>query len=177
MKLDPLMVMQNLYIIHGKPGWSSQFMISAWNRTGRFGPIQYTFTGTPGSDDWSCSASSTDLASGVTLTGTTVSIRMAKAEGWYQKKGSKWQTIPEQMMRYRAATFMVRAYAPELTMGVPTADENRDVYDPGPVQSQKSEVVKAIESLPIEGEIVPSAVAGEFVPPTDEEIRNGVDVM
>ena len=28
MNADPLMVMQNLYIVHGKPSWSSQFLIS-----------------------------------------------------------------------------------------------------------------------------------------------------
>jgi hypothetical protein len=54
---------------------------------------------------------------------------MAKAEGWFDKSGSKWKTMPEQMLRYRSASFFVRAYAPELSLGIATDDEARDVID------------------------------------------------
>ncbi|WP_252151905.1 hypothetical protein [Acinetobacter sp. ANC 4177] len=51
---------------------------------------------------------------------------MAVKEGWYQKNGSKWQSMPEQMLRYRAASFFGRIYAPDLLMGLRTQEEELD---------------------------------------------------
>ena len=33
---SPMMVMQNLYVVHGNVGWSSKFLIAALNTCGRF---------------------------------------------------------------------------------------------------------------------------------------------
>jgi len=54
---------------------------------------------------------------------------MAVAEGWFGKAGSKWQTMPEVMLRYRAASFFGKLYAPELLMGIQTAEEIHDTID------------------------------------------------
>lgn len=129
MGADPLMVIQNLHIVHGRPGWSAQFLIATFNKCGRFSAIRYEFTGQEGSDSWGCRAKATELATGEVLAGTTVTIAMAKREGWYQKSGSKWQSMPEQMLMYRAASWFVRAYAPEIAMGLQTAEEMRDTYE------------------------------------------------
>lgn len=129
MGADPMMCMQNLVIVHGRPGWSAQFLIATFNKCGRFSAIRYEFTGQEGTDTWGCRAKATELATGEVLTGTTVTIAMAKKEGWYQKNGSKWQTMPEQMLMYRAASWFVRAYAPEIAMGLQTAEEMRDTYE------------------------------------------------
>tara|TARA_R110002110_G_scaffold22933_3_gene88235 strand:- start:3872 stop:4582 length:711 start_codon:yes stop_codon:yes gene_type:complete len=131
MGADPIMVMQNLYMVHGRPGWSSQFLIACFNQTGRFEPIRYEFSGTEGKDDWGCTAVSKDLAAGGDeLRGPKITIKIAKAEGWYSKSGSKWQTIPELMLRYRSAAWLVRTIAPELAMGLQTAEENADSEQP-----------------------------------------------
>jgi len=127
MRADTMMVMQNLHVIHGRPGWSSQFLIACFNTCGRFSAIRYVFTGKPGTDDFGCHAECTELATGEVISGTCVTMRMAKDEGWASKAGSKWKTMPEQMMRYRAATFLIRTTAPEIGMGLLTADEIRDV--------------------------------------------------
>ena len=129
MGADPLMVIQTLHIVHGRPGWSAQFLIATFNKCGRFSAIRYEFTGQEGSDLWGCRAKATELATGEVLAGTTVTIAMAKKEGWFTKNGSKWQTMPEQMLMYRAASWFVRAYAPEIAMGLQTAEEMRDVVD------------------------------------------------
>lgn len=126
---SPLMVMQNLYIVHGKPAWSSQFLIAAVNQCGRYTAMQYEWTGKQGEDAWTCRAFTKDKATGERVQGPAVSIAMAKKEGWYEKKGSKWQTIPELMLMYRAATFFARTNAPELTMGLASAEEAHDVID------------------------------------------------
>lgn len=126
MGADPLMVMQNLYVVHGRPGWSSQFLIACFNQTGRFAPIRYDFVGEEGTDQRGCVAVSKDLRTGDEVRGPLVTIDIAKKEGWYSKNGSKWPTIPELMLRYRAAAWMVRTVAPELGMGLQTEDELRD---------------------------------------------------
>ncbi len=123
---SPLMVMQNLYIVYGNPAWSSKFMIATFNQCGRFEPIHYREVGKKGSDDWGMQALSADLRSGQVLEGPVVTIGMAKQEGWYQKKGSKWPTMPELMLRYRAAAFFIRTTAPEISMGLMTREEVED---------------------------------------------------
>ena len=126
MGANPLMVMQNLYIVHGSPAWSAQFLIATFNKCGRFSSLRYEFVGSEGEDDWGCRAVTTELATREKLVGPLITIGLAKKEGWYSKPGSKWQTMPEQMLRYRAAAWLVRAYAPEIAMGLHTADEVQD---------------------------------------------------
>ena len=122
MSADPLMVMQNLYIVHGRPSFSSQFLISTFNSSGRFSALRYEWN----EDRTSCRAWAIERATGEKLEGSWISLDMAKKEGWSTKAGSKWQTMPEQMLMYRAASFFVRTYAPELAMGMSTTEE---IYD------------------------------------------------
>ncbi|HEU5479716.1 MAG TPA: hypothetical protein VFU90_07765, partial [Candidatus Tumulicola sp.] len=121
-----LMVMNNLDIVHGRPSWRATFLIATVNTCGRFTPIRFRFEGTRGTDAWGCRAVATDKASGEECVGTLITIALAKAEGWYGRNGSKWQTIPEQMLQYRAAAFWVRIYCPELANGMRTTDEESD---------------------------------------------------
>ena len=129
MGADPLMVMQNLYIVHGKPGWSSQFLISTFNTSGKFSALRYEWVGEEGKDDWGCRAWAIEKATGEKLVGSTVTIGLAKQEGWYDKNGSKWKTMPQQMLMYRAASWFIRVYAPELAMGMHTVEELGDIVD------------------------------------------------
>lgn len=126
MGANPLMVMQNLYVVHGRPAWSAQFLIATLNQSGKFSALRYEFQGEEGTDEWGCRAVTTELATGERLTGPLITIGLAKKEGWYSKNGSKWQTMPELMLRYRAAAWFVRAYAPEIAMGLQTVEEVRD---------------------------------------------------
>lgn len=129
MGADPLMVMQNLYVVHGRPSWSAQFLIACFNQCGRFSAMRYKWTGTEGNDNWSCQAHAKELGSGEVIVGPVISIALAKKEGWYAKNGSKWQSIPQLMLMYRAAAWLVRTHAPELSMGLQTDHETHDVYD------------------------------------------------
>lgn len=127
MKMPPLMVMQNLYVVYGNVGWSSKFLIASVNTSGKFAtPLRYEFKGTQGKDDWGCRACATDVEGNV-LKGSWVDIAMAKSEGWYTKNGSKWKTMPELMLQYRAGAFFQRAYAPEISMGLVSAEELQDI--------------------------------------------------
>ncbi len=126
---SPLMVMQNLYIVHGRPGWSSKFLIASFNQCGRFSAIRYIWSGTEGKDEWSCQAWATECATGEKITGPVISIALAKKEGWFQKSGSKWQTIPQLMLMYRAAGWLVNTHAPEISMGFNSTEELGDTFD------------------------------------------------
>lgn len=119
-------VMQAMTPIHGKPAWSATFLIATVNSCGRFTPLRFRFSGTPGADDHGCRAVAKDRDTQEELVGSLVTIGMAKAEGWFSRNGSKWKTMPEQMLQYRAASFWTRAYAPELSFGMHTEDEVRD---------------------------------------------------
>lgn len=121
---SPLMVMQNLNIIQGRPSWSSQFIISALNSCKRFTPLRFKMEGKD--DEYGCTAWAKDLT-GEILEGPKVTMKMAKDEGWATKAGSKWKTMPELMFRYRAAAFFGRLYAPDVLMGMGSADEADDI--------------------------------------------------
>ncbi|MBC3906239.1 hypothetical protein [Undibacterium umbellatum] len=188
MNADPLMIMQNLHVIEGRPSWSSQFIIAAINSCGRYSPLRFDLvkgeemdasfttyewenkkkipkTSTVRTHEMSCVAWAVELSTNQRLESPKISISMAVAEGWFGKNGSKWRTMPEVMLRYRAAAFFGRIYAPELLMGLPAAEEVHDVIDvelqkdgtyaateqpkadPKPPQS-KSEKTKQAESKP-----------------------------
>ena len=149
MGADPLMVMQNLYLIEGRPAWSAQFIMAAINSCGRFSALRFDiqdlgekeveYTTTEWVDrkkstvtkkikinDMSCVAFAVERETGERIESSKITIEMAVKEGWFTKNGSKWQTMPEQMLRYRSASFFGRVYAPELLMGLRSADEEQD---------------------------------------------------
>lgn len=127
MGVNPLTVMQNLDVIKGQPCWSSKFLIASLNACGRFSPIRYEDVK---EDDGRVRAWANDKETGERLNGVWVSMKMAKAEGWVSKTGSKWQTMPELMMRYRAASFFTKQYAPEISMGFQSREEVEDITSP-----------------------------------------------
>ncbi|MFZ7814665.1 recombinase RecT [Acinetobacter lwoffii] len=153
---DPMMIMQNLYLVDGRPSWSSQFIIAAINSSGRYSPLRFDITGgeeeveipyavtewvynqatkkkepvesnqTARVKNYKCVAWVVEKATGERLESTPITMEMAVKEGWYQKNGSKWQSMPEQMLRYRAASFFGRIYAPDLLMGLRTQEEEME---------------------------------------------------
>ena len=153
MQADPLMVMQNLHIIEGRPSWSSQFIIAAINSCGRYSPLRFelteageptelTYTATERKNNnrtevqktitirhQECVAYAIEKETGERLDSPRVSIQMAIDEGWLTKNGSKWQTMPELMLRYRCASMFGRLYAPELLMGLQTTEETHDYIE------------------------------------------------
>lgn len=156
MKISPIGVMQNMHIIEGRPTWSSSFIISMINSSGKFSPlrfkyekignktVEYTYftwnaaTGKKNKpvtekvtiEDIACTAYATDKATGEIVYGPKVTLEMAVQEGWYNKSGSKWKTMPQLMISYRAAAFFGRLYVPEIMQGMHTDDEVEDFAEP-----------------------------------------------
>ena len=150
---DPLMTMQNLVIVQGRPTWSSQFLIATFNTCGRFSAIRYEFFGEKGTDEYGCRATATELSTGEKLVGTDVTISISKSEGWYNRNGSKWKTMPQQMLMYRAAAWFIRAIAPELSMGLHTQEEIIDasvVETIKPVREKTQDLINPVDIKPTE---------------------------
>ena len=131
MRISPMVVMQNMVPIYGRPSWSSQFLIGTVNACGRFSPLRYIFDNED--EPTSCYCEAKDLASGEILRGEKITIAMAKAQGWWSRKDSKgaetskWPTMTGQMLRFRAASWWVRVFCPEISLGLGTQEEAIDV--------------------------------------------------
>jgi len=125
MRLSPLVVMQNMVPINGKPTWSASFLIATVNASGRFSPLRFVFD--DDANPSSCYAVATDKTTRDELRGQTITVEMAKAEGWWSRKGSKWPTMTGQMLTYRAASAWARIYCPEVSLGLVTPEEALDV--------------------------------------------------
>ena len=121
MGVTPLMVMQNLYVVKGKPSWSGQACMSFIKA--KYGDAMPIYTGERGTDSRGCYVRA-KTSEGEIIEGTEVTIAMAKAEGWMNN--SKWKNMPEQMLAYRAAAFFARVYCPEILMGVQVEGEVED---------------------------------------------------
>lgn len=153
LKEDPLAVAQNIYFVGGKPGWSAKYMISKANQYGIFkGPIQWEVSGK--GETLSVTAHAT-LKEGGKRIEATCDMAMAKAEGW--TRNSKYNTMPEVMLRYRSATFLINWYCPEVMMGLPTTEENQDMLDVTPrdeyvgTAPSASEILSSLpEAAPVE---------------------------
>ncbi len=141
---DPLMVMQNLYVVYGTPSWSSKFMIAMFNQCGRYESIRYEETGKKGTDTQGVIAWAKEKSTGEILKGPEVTIGIAKKERWFDKDGSKWKTMPEQMLRYRAAAWFIRTTAPELSMGLQMEDEVKDTINVTPQTIMKEPFAEEI---------------------------------
>jgi|GEM_PF-1152971 len=137
-KANPFMVMQNMYIVHGRPGIEGKLVIALINQSGRFEPLQFE------QDENGCRAFAKEKKSGKILKGPKVTWEMVKAEGWDQPKQmkdgkgvikSKWETMPELMFMYRSAAFFARTHCPEVLLGMLTTEEIEDIIETRQVNS------------------------------------------
>lgn len=169
MDADPFAVMQSIYIVYGKPAFSANYLIGCFNGCGRFSCIKYEFFGQPGTMSYGCRAYATELRTGEKVVGPDVTLEMAKREGWLDKKGSKWQTLPQLMLQYRAATFLIRTTAPELALGMRTSEEINDeviTINAEPSFSQKQEALKQeMQALSEKAQVIDVSVQAESVAP------------
>ena len=144
LRTSPLMVMQNLNVIQGRPSWSAQFLIAMVNGSGKY-DMELQFDEKTDKDGKPFSCQCWTERKGRKVTGIVVDMDMAKAEGWVQKNGSKWKTMPQVMLRYRAASFFARMNCPELTLGYYSQDEIIDGdFKEYPLEDMKKQVEEEI---------------------------------
>ena len=143
---DPLTMLLALYVVNGRPGWSASYMIARAKRAGiridwkierRPGALKYqreVWVGPKGQRSRkTVDATMPDLT--VTAIGRdsgdpapveyTVDSAQAIAAGWAENE--QYTHSAELMLRYRAATHLIRLYWPDVMLGLPTEDEIRTI--------------------------------------------------
>ena len=164
---SPLFVMQNLYVVKGKPSWSGQYcdaLVRA-NFTGVKSPV------TGEGLNRGCQVTAYDK-DGNLCEGVRVTMKMAHDEGWYDKTGSKWKTMPDLMLQYRAFAFFARVHCPEKLLGI---HDEFEAYDTEAIKeiainpfeaNQTPEVEEVIDVTPVtpqtDGELICSACGVEI---------------
>jgi hypothetical protein len=162
MNLDPMMVMQGTYVIQGKLGMTSAFAISLANSSGLFvggiryriqelgedieGSVEFYNNGTKDKKKVKFSniqvTAYTNLKSNGEEISYTIGIKEAIAEGWTTKAGNKYQSLPELMLRYRAATLLIRTHTPEVINGMHMTEELEDVQSAKTMRTVESAVAQ-----------------------------------
>lgn len=169
---SPFLVMQNLDVIQGKPSWSAKALIGMINASGKYDfELQFEEKNDANGKPFSCQCWTEKK--GRKITGPVIDMDMARAEKWIDKNGSKWKTMPQVMLRYRAASFFSRMNCPEISMGLYTTDEIIDGnFKDDSLAKQESEIINPFataeppKDIYVESEV--SDVA-EDVTETDEE--------
>lgn len=119
---SPLFVMQNLFVVKGKPSWSGQYCDAIVRAN--FQKVKVDLSGE--GDERGCKVTAYDENNNF-CEGTRITIKMAKQEGWFSKTGSKWQTMPDLMLQYRAFAFFARIHCPDKLLGIHDEFENVDI--------------------------------------------------
>lgn len=134
MNLSPLEVAQSIFIIQGKPSFETKFLVARLNTSGLLKGRLNTIVSQDGQSAY-CEA--IDAQTGAVLRGTTITMEMAKREGWLGKNGSKWQTMPTLMLKYRAQSFFINEFFPEVRLGLRTKEEMQDIVEVEDVSDPK----------------------------------------
>ena len=149
--IHPLMVAQNIYVVHGRPSWSARGKAAIFNQNPRYSDIEYEIVGNDAfANDYRIRAKTRDKRatdSDGWKYGPWIDWKLVRGERWDQKSGSKWLTMPEKMFRYRAASWLIDVVAPEISMGLPTAEEAAEIIDVDPVTGEVIDEQSSIETL------------------------------
>lgn len=143
MKMPVMQIFQNLYVIQGRPCWSSSFIIACINKCGKYTDLQFTYN----AEGKYCFAWAISKETGERIEGPKVSMKMAQDEGWLTKNGSKWKTMPDLMLRYRAAAFFGRVNCPEVINGMMSDDEVKDMKPEKEMSMPQPEVIDVFEDI------------------------------
>lgn len=172
LQTSPLMVMQYLYIVYGRPSWSAQYVIAMINGSGKYDmELQFEEKTDSKGNPYSCMCWTEK--NGRKVTGPIITMDLAKAEGWISKNGSKWQTMPQIMLRYRAASFFGRMNCPDLMMGMYTKEEQYEIGKDEYMEEMEYKVQEEIESNANQEEFVPIQIEEKEPPKTMADLTSG----
>lgn len=135
-----LMVMQQMFVVKGRPGFSTKFMIGRANRLAGFrSTIKWVREElgepVPVSVERKVKGNLTTVkftmpnmrvtAWAVDRFGerieASVDTKMAIEEGWVEN--AKYTSMPEHMFRWRSSSMLINLYSPEVMMGMQTIEE------------------------------------------------------
>jgi hypothetical protein len=145
--IAPFAAMQSMFVIHGRVGMNASMAISLARKHNVWKSLTYKTTGSGASLSVTAIAKLHDDSEA----SATVTMQMANDAGW--SKNAIYKSIPEQMLKYRAATFLIRAHFPEVLFGMSTVEELNDVHaaknvTPAKVAPLTIDVEPALETAP-----------------------------
>ena len=170
MGISPFAMLQSLVIIQGKPSMEAKLIIALVNDSGIFeDPLEYEIVGDDAyAQTYKVRAFAKMKKTGKLCQGPWITYQMAKGEGWLDKGGSKWKTMPSIMFMYRAASFFAKVYCPNITMGMQTREEMEDSrpinITPAPALVEPLQITKTLATATIE------APTGETIDPDTGEV-------
>lgn len=169
LQTSPMMVMQHLYVVYGRPSWSAQYVIAMINGSGRYDmELQYEEKTDKTGKPYSCMCWTEK--NGRKVTGPVITMDLAKQEGWIDKNGSKWKTMPQIMLRYRAASFFGRMNCPDLMMGMYTKEEQYEIGRDDYLQDMEVQVQQEISAGANKEEFIPAQIEERTAQPTVAEM-------
>ena len=133
-------VFQNLITVQGRISWYAAYLIGRVNNCGKYSTLTWEQEH-EGTAQWRMRARAVELATGELLVGSWVSLQMARDEHW----GAKWNTMPEQMLHYRSASFWTRLYCPNIGLGIKDQYEVEDIVAKEVATGKPAETVSTDE--------------------------------
>lgn len=155
----PLAVCQSMYEVQGRPGWTAAYLIAQAKARGY--SIRWQVEDR-GEAEFAWQAKGKSPAGRARLRVLTVTAcvpedesmraevttEMAEAEGWLSNP--KYRSMLQRMLQFRAATFLVRDYLPDVALGLPVVEELETMH-----------VVDATPSAPVAGPAALRAALGD----------------
>ena len=80
MGVSPMVVMQNMYVVKGKPSWAGQACTMLINSCGKFKDVKHIYTGEKGKPNRGCYVTATRISDGSQVAGVEVTMQMAQSE-------------------------------------------------------------------------------------------------
>ena len=172
--INPFAVLQSLVILQGKPSMEAKLITALVNDSGMFvDPLEYEVVGDdPFALDYKVRAFATMARTGKVCLGPWIDYRMVKGEGWLDKGGSKWKTMPSIMFMYRAASFFAKVYCSNITMGMQTREEMEDSREPVDVTPRQQNLASTRQVEQIER--AAATVQTQQQPDPDKPLFEGV---
>ena len=167
MKMPVMQIFQNLYVIQGRPCWSSSFIIACINKCGKYTDLQFTYN----AEGKYCFAWAISKETGERIEGPKVSMKMAQDEGWLAKNGSKWKTMPDLMLRYRAAAFFGRVNCPEVINGMHSEEEVKEMKPEKEMSMPQAEVIDVFEDIKDAKDDMKPEMEMKEMPMTEPEVQ------
>lgn len=123
---SPLQVMQSLDVIKGTPAWRSKALIGMINASGKYDhDLRFTYGKDEKGEINSCFAWT--KKDGEVIEGIPYTMKKAEKEGLLNKNNSYWEKDHVLMLTYRAVSRFVSINCPEISLGLYTSEEVRDM--------------------------------------------------
>jgi len=123
---SPLQVMQSLDVIQGTPSWRGKALIAMINASHKYDEdLNFEYTKDKDGSVKGCIAWTTK--NGKEVRGTEYTYKMAEQAGLFKKTNSYWNKEPELMLAYRATSRFCSLNCPEISLGLYTVDEQKEI--------------------------------------------------